>query len=189
MQLCNILFRSKNYKPLCTLFWQEVSNQYGHLQANSVIFMRSTTNSCVESYQQPSPKFYILTNSCRCVRLVITKTEMVEVRLKIDSCVTLLYFGVAEQYAVWCPWWCFGLWPLIRFRNFTANVYNICLDARFQTSDSMQTRSALFWAVTQCGMVIPYRRFGTVFLGFLSLEGGAERFCRNVIMDLALYAA
>ena len=100
MPLYNFLFRSQNYKPVYTSFCQQVSNQCGHLQASSTIFITCAMNSCIESYQQLSLEFYILTNSCRCVRLVITKTEMGKVRLKMDSCMTLLYFGLAEQLAV-----------------------------------------------------------------------------------------
>jgi len=80
MRLYNFLFRSKNYKPLYTIFCQKVSNQYVHLRVNNVIFVKSAIDSCVESIQQLIPEFYFLSNPRRCVRRVTTQIGMVKSR-------------------------------------------------------------------------------------------------------------
>jgi len=57
-------------------------------------------------------------------------------------------------------------------------------------------RTALFWAVTQQLVIIPFRRFGTTYRSrlrvslavYLALEDGA-RSLRNIDKELALLAA
>jgi len=52
-------------------------------------------------------------------------------------------------------------------------------------------RSALFRAITQCVVVIPYRRFGTAHRYHLqrSRQGGTDMLSRNVGKKLPLQAA
>jgi len=47
-------------------------------------------------------------------------------------------------------------------------------------------RTALFWAVTQRALVIPYRRFDSIFKGQESPEDGTDRLSRNVCKELPL---
>jgi len=54
--------------------------------------------------------------------------------------------------------------------------------------------TVLFWAITQCVVVIPYRRFGTTFQShlkesFLTLEDGTNELSRNVSKELPLHFA
>jgi len=59
-------------------------------------------------------------------------------------------------------------------------------------------RTALFWAITQLVVLLPYRRFGTTYsspssgvlllLGILTLEDGTDRLSRNVDKELAPHA-
>ena len=41
------------------------------------------------------------------------------------------------------------------------------LNPRLQASTAKYMRTALFWALTQCVVVVPYRRFGTAFRSHL----------------------
>ena len=83
-------------------------------------------------------------------------------------------------------------------------VWNGYLNTPFETSvvelfsTDVSLRTALFWAVTQRVVVIPYRRFGTTYRSrlsrvknqrFLTLDEGTDTFPRNVGKELPLRAA
>jgi len=55
-------------------------------------------------------------------------------------------------------------------------------NARFQAFPAKQMRTALFWAITQRVVAIPYRRFGT-------LDDFTDSLSRNVGKELPLHAA
>ena len=83
-------------------------------------------------------------------------------------------------------------------------VWSGYLNTPFETSvvglisTDVGLRTALFWAITQRVVVIPYRRFGTTYRSclsrvknqiFLALDEGTRTFPRNVSKKLPLRAA